>query len=398
MTSAVERLKRSAVERVDALGDTIFELSKKLYSHPEVKFEEFEAATWLAKALEDEGFAVERGIGGLDTAFIGSFPESRPEGPVVALLAEYDALPKLGHACGHNIIGAAAVGAGLAIKPIMADLRGTVRVIGTPGEEGGGGKVILVEAGIFDSVDVAMMVHPWNITALGATSLARVKVDIEFRGKPAHSFMHQDHGVNALAATIQTFVGINALREHLRPSNSMVHGIITHGGEFPVTVPDYSACSFFIMTPDIEYAREVYEKVKRCAEGAAIMTGNDVAFNGYAELKDLRPNLKLAEAFGQNLEQLAVEIDEPGWYEGVICATDAGDVSQVVPTIQPYICLDKGFTWHTLEVARATISERGRQVLLNSAKALAMTAIDLYTDRDLLDRVREEFRMRMGLV
>ena len=391
MNPSGETLKRIAAERVDHLGDTLFEMSRKLYEHPETKFEEFKAAAWLAGTLEQEGFAVERKIGDLATAFRASFKDSSRESPTVALMAEYDALPKLGHACGHNLIGLASVGAALALRPLMKDLRGTVQVIGTPGEEGGGGKVILVRAGVFDRVDVALMAHPWNITASGANSLARVKFDIEFKGKSAHSFHNQEQGANALAATIQTFNGINALREHLRPHLSMVHGIITHGGESAHTVPDYSAASFFILTPEIGYAREVYEKVKCCAQGAAIITGTQVSFSSYAEYKNLVPNLKLAEIFSQNLKPLGFEIDESGWYEGVLCATDAGDVSHVVPTIQPYVCLDKRFTWNTPEVAQATVSRLGRTWLLNMAKALAMTAIDLYTRDDLLREVQEEF-------
>jgi amidohydrolase len=395
MTSLAEALKRAASDRVDALGDVIFELNTRLHDHPETKFEEFKAAAWLAEALEGEGFSLERRIANLDTAFRASFNDSSRKTPTIAFMAEYDALPKLGHACAHNMIGSAAAGAAMALRPIMGDAGGTLQVIGTPGEEGGGGKVILVEAGIFDSVDAAMMIHPWNITAPASNSLARVKTDVEFKGKPAHSFMHQEQGSNALAAIIQTFNGVNALREHLRPRNSMVHGIITHGGEFPITVPDYSAASFFIMAPEIDYAREIYEKLKQCGEGAAMMTGTEVSFSSYGEYKDLLPNLRLAEAFARNLKQLGVAIDVDGLYDGVLCATDVGDVSHVVPTIQPYMCLDKRFTWHTPEVAEASVSENGKAVLLNMAKVLAMTAIDLLTGEELLKGVQEEFRATM---
>lgn len=386
--------KNSVVNQVEVVKENLFELNRNLYDNPETKFEEFKAAKRLTGLLEKGGFEVERGIGGLDTAFRAIFPNFSSKGPTVALLAEYDALPKLGHACAHNIIASSAVGAALALKQIMPDLEGALQVIGTPGEEEGGGKVILVKSGIFDSVDITMMVHPWNKTALAATSLARVKVGIEFRGKPAHSFAHQEQGINALAATIQTFVAINALREHLKHSKSMVHGIITHGGESAITVPDYSSSMFFIMTPDIDYCREVFKKVKSCAEGAASMTGAEVSFNSYGELKELIPNQALAEVFGKNLEELGVEIDKRGLFEGILCATDAGDVSHVVPTIQPYICLDKNLIWHTPEVAKASVSKEGRKVLVNSAKALAMTAIDLYANKDLLEKVKEEFRSK----
>jgi len=390
----MEKYKNVVVNQVESIKEDLFKLKENLYHNPETKFEEFKAAKWLTELLEKEGFKVERGIGGLDTAFRATFPNFSSKSPTVALLAEYDALPKLGHACAHNIIGSSAVGAALALKQIMPDLEGNLQVIGTPGEEGGGGKVILVKAGIFDSVDIVMMVHPWNMTALAATSLARVKVGIEFRGKSAHSFAHQEQGINALAATIQTFNGVNALREHLKPHHAMVHGVIIHGGEFAVTVPDYSASVFFIMTPDIQYCREVFKKVKSCAEGAAIMTGAEVSFHSYGELKELIPNQALAEAFGRNLKELGVEIDKPGLFEGILCATDAGNVSHAVPTIQPYICLDKNLVWHTPEVARASVSKEGKEVLLNSAKALAMTAVDLYVNKELFEKVKKEFISR----
>lgn len=396
MRSFTEKLTQAAIDRVDGSRDSLFDLNQKLYENPEIAFEEVKAAAWLTEALEKEDFTVERGIANLETAFRATFKVSSSKVPAVALMAEYDALPKLGHACAHNMIGSAAVGAALALRPLMADLGGTLQVIGTPGEEGGGGKVILVEAGIFDQVDVAMMVHTWNITAPAANSLARVKTDIEFRGKPAHSFMHQEQGSNALSATILTFNGVNAMREHLRPHHSMVHGIITHGGDTAITVPDYSAARFFIMAPEIEYAREIYERLTRCGEGAAIMTGTEVSLCSYGEYKDLVPNLKLAEAFGRNLEQLGMSIDARGWYDGVLCATDVGDVSHVVPTIQPYVCLDKRLTWHTPEVARASVSEKGRNLLLNMAKVLAMTAIDLYIRDDLFKEVQEEFHSAMA--
>jgi len=396
MTEVTERLKQAAADRVDALRDTICDLNQQLYDNPEIAFQETRAAAWLTDLLDRDGFTVERKVADLDTAFRATFRDSSREGATVAFLAEYDALPKLGHACCHNMIGMGSVGAAMALRPLMKELDGTVQVLGTPAEEGGGGKVIMAEAGLFDQADVAMMVHPWNVTASGANSLARIRFDVEFKGKPAHSFMHQEEGSNALAATIQTFNGINALREHLRPHNSMVHGIITHGGEFAITVPDYSAASIFIMTPEIGYAREVYEKMKKCAEGAAIMTGTEVSFHSYQELKHLIPNLKLAEAFDLNLERLGFEIENRGFYGGVLCATDVGDVSHIIPTIQPYLRLDKRYTWHTPEVARASVSEKGEALLLNMAKVLAMTAVDILTSPDLFKAVQEEFRSTIG--
>jgi metal-dependent amidase/aminoacylase/carboxypeptidase family protein len=294
------------------------------------------------------------------------------------------------------MIAAASVGAALGLKPFLDCLGGRIQVIGTPAAAGGGGKVRLAEAGVFDGIDVAMMFHPWNITAPCATSLARVKVEVEFRGKPAHSFMHQERGVDALAATLQFFNGVNALREHLRPYHVMVHGIITHGGDFAVTVPDRSASVFFVMAPHIEEARDVYEKVQQCARGASVMTGTSLEFRNYGEYHEFIPSQTLAAAFGANLELLSVGIDELALYDGIMCALDIGDVSIRVPAIHPYICLGKDLTWHTPEVAEATVSDEGHEVLLNAAKALALTAMDIYTKPALLDKARKEFSHLAG--
>jgi len=383
--------KDAVILAVDSAREKIWSINKRLYEHPEIAFHELKASEWITSLLEEDGFNVEGNLADLETAFRACYPAASTRGPAVALLAEYDALPKIGHGCGHNLIAAAAVGAALALKPLLGQLNGSIEVIGTPAEEGGGGKVLLAQAGVFEEIDVAMMIHPYNITAICATSLARVKVGVEFHGRAAHSFMHQDRGVNALAATIQLFNGVNALREHLKPYHTMIHGVITDGGEFPVTVPDYSASMFFAMAPHIAEAREVYEKLKQCAKAAATMTGAKVNFHSYGEYKELIPNETLAAAFGENLGALGVPIDEKGMYNGVMCSLDIGDVAYHVPSIHPYICLGKGLTWHTTEVAEATVSELGRELLLNAAKALAMTAVDIYLDKTLLEKIKKEF-------
>ena len=229
--------KAAVQEAIDKLQPQLINLSLQIHRHPEIRFEEFKASQWLAEAVREAGFQIEKPIGGLETAFRATY-SGTGAGPTIAFLAEYDALPKIGHACGHNLIGTASLGAALGMRAVMSDIPGCIQLIGTPGEEGGGGKVILTEAGVFDDVDVAMMFHPSRQTVLWTHALARRKLLIRFFGKSAHSASSPDKGINALDATIQTFQSINALRQHIRDS-ARIHGIITVGGEAPNVVPDY---------------------------------------------------------------------------------------------------------------------------------------------------------------
>jgi amidohydrolase len=227
----IAEIKATVQEAIDELQPELIDLAERIHRHPETKFEEYKASQWLSEAAGAAGFRVEKPIGGLETAFRASYSGSA-EGPTIALLAEYDALPKLGHACGHNLIGTASLGAALGLQAVMDKLPGSIQLIGTPGEEGGGGKVILAEAGVFDDADVAMMFHPGRQTVLWKHALARRKLFIEFFGKSAHAAASPEKGINALDATIQTFQNINALRQHIEDS-ARIHGIIPHGGDAP---------------------------------------------------------------------------------------------------------------------------------------------------------------------
>ncbi|RLG97348.1 hypothetical protein DRO27_00200, partial [Candidatus Bathyarchaeota archaeon] len=295
--------KKKAVRKViDQLRPQLVDLAAKIHEHPETKFEEIKASHWLSEAAKEAGFKVEKPVGELDTAFratyIGNMGESSP---TVAFLAEYDALPKIGHACGHNLIGTASLGAALGLAREMGDLPGCIQLIGTPGEEGGGGKVILTEAGIFDGIDAAMMFHPSGKTVLWKHALARHKLSIEFFGKSSHAASYPEKGINALDATIQTFNSINALREHIA-DDARIHGIITDGGESPNIVPDHSEALFYVRALDDVYCDELLEKVKDCARGAVTATGARVNLELQGSYKSLRPNMTLARTFKHNLE------------------------------------------------------------------------------------------------
>ena len=385
----IAEIKADVGEAIDRLQPELIDLSERIHCHPEVKFEEYQASHWVSEAAEKAGFRVEKPSGGLETAFRASYSGAE-DGPSIAFLAEYDALPKLGHACGHNLIAAASLGAALGLRAVMDKLPGSVLLIGTPGEEGGGGKVIMTEAGVFDDVDVAMIFHPGRQTVLWKHTLARRKLLIEFFGKSTHAAASPDKGINALGATIQTFQNINALREHIEES-SRIHGIITHGGDAPNIVPDYSASLFYIRAREDDYCDELLEKVKNCARGAAIATGARVELEMQGAYKSLRTNMALAEAFKANLEAMGWEFAEvdPTRKLG---STDMGDVSHATASIHPSLSIGPDdMAGHSTEFAEAAASEEGKQAMIAAAKALAATAVDVLLRPSLFAAIRAEF-------
>ncbi len=385
----IAETKSAVREAIDKLKPKLIDLSERIHRHPETKFEEYKASQWLAEMAEAAGFRVEKPIGGLETAFRASYSGSG-EGPTVAFLAEYDALPKLGHACGHNLIGAASLGAALGVRTVMDRLPGSIQLIGTPGEEVGGGKVILAEAGVFDDVDLAMMFHPSGKTILWKHALARRKLRIEFFGKSAHAASFPEKGINALDATIQTFQSINALRQHIT-DDARIHGIITHGGDAPNIVPDYSASLFYVRALDDDYCDELLEKVKNCARGASLATGARVEMEMQGAYKSLRTNMPLAQTFKANLEALGWEFDDVDPAKG-IGSTDMADVSHITAAIHPYLSIGpKDLVGHSTEFAEAAASEKGQQAMIAAAKALATTAVDVLLRPSLFSAIRTEF-------
>jgi len=382
-------LKERANATIDAQRDALINISTTIHANPEIAFQEFKASALLCDTLERSGFAVTRGVGGLETAFRAE-AYGNGDGPTVALLAEYDALPELGHACGHNIMGTAAIGAALAAKSVLAELPGRVVVIGTPAEEGGGGKVILVENGIFNDVDVAMIVHPSGRTIVVRGSLASTRLFLEFSGRASHAAAAPEDGINALEAVILTFNNVNGLRLHLRP-DARVHGIITHGGTAANIIPDYAAAQFSVRAAKQGYAQQVLRRVIQCAEAGAAATGATVKFSTNPSYAELIPNMTLAQAFTENWESVGVRVDEPRLQERG-GSTDMGNVSHVVPAIHPYIKIaPDGVGGHTIEFREAAISPLGHEGLIYAVKGMAMTAIDLLGNPELMTRVKDEF-------
>lgn len=381
--------KTRAVEAVDALEGRLRSISREIFEHPEEKFEEVRASKLLADELRAAGFEVEVGTAGLATAIRAVHPSAAP-GPTVAILGEYDALPELGHACGHNLIAAGALGAALAVASVKRDVPGRLVFLGTPAEEGGGGKVVMIEAGTFRGVDAAMMFHPSSFTAVEHGSLAITEVRLEFRGVAAHASASPERGINALDAVIQTFNGINALRQHIR-DGARIHGIITNGGAKPNIVPEYAAAEFYVRAAETAYRDELLGKLERCAKGAALAAGATFSMSEISPpYKAMRPNRALGAAFTRNLESLGWAFDADDLPFG---STDMGDVSQAVPAIHAYVAIcDRAIAFHSRGFAEASQSERGHQGMLAAAKAMAMTAVDVLTSADLVRTMQREFR------
>ncbi|MFZ5916317.1 MAG: M20 family metallopeptidase [Chloroflexota bacterium] len=380
-------LKQHIVAAIEGMRRELIRIADTIHANPEVAFEERQSAALLSRTLEEAGFTVARGVANLPTAFVATLDGSG--GPRVAFLAEYDALPGLGHACGHNLIGTAAVGAALAMKTVLSELAGTIQVIGTPAEEGGGGKVYLVDAGVFETVDAAMMVHPSSKNQLRRTSLTSYKIRIEFFGKPAHAAAKPDEGINALDAMIMTYNGLNALRQHLR-DDARVHGIITHGGDAPNIVPQYTAARFYVRAADTPYAAQVVEKLRACAEGAARASGARLEFGEYAPRYDNRlPNPVLADLAEANMRALGLALSAPDERMG---SSDMGNVSQVVPAIHPYVAIaPEEVGGHTAEFCAAAGSPAGHEGMIQAAKILAMTAVDLLLEPRRVVEARRAF-------
>ena len=384
----IQKLKLKVKDNVESQRQRLIQLSLSIHDNPELGFKEEKASAWLTSYLEDSGFHVERGIAGLATAFRATYVQGSPR---IALLAEYDALPKIGHGCGHNIIAASAVGAGVASKCIIDQLGGSVVVLGTPAEEVFGGKIDMVKEGIFKEIDVAMLVHPNTRNMPTEEALACSSLEVEFFGRAAHAAGQPHRGINALDAMILAFTSINSLRQHIR-GDARIHGIITDGGEAPNIVPAHSAAVFLVRALDDDYLAELKNKVLNCFTGASIATGARLEYRWkdktYAPIKN---NMTLAELFKQNLESLGrqVEAFDPRFGMG---STDMGNVSQVVPSIHPTIAIaPPGVLIHTPEFAAAAASKAGHKGLMDAAKAMAMTVVDILGQPGILDKIKQEF-------
>ncbi len=393
----LDRLKTRVTDAVDRIAEDLWSLALQIHANPELAFKEEKAAAWLTALLERHGCRVERGVGGLATAFRAEVPGAG-DGPTIAVMAEYDALPGIGHACGHNVIATAGTGAGAALAVVAAALpqtrlpyRGRVVVLGTPAEEGGAGKVRLMEAGVFRDVAAAMMIHPRCGTQVWRPSLGLMKAKVEYFGKAAHAASWPWRGVNALNAVIGLFNALDAMRQHLRP-DARVHGVITVGGQQANIIPEYTAAEFYLRSLDKTYLQELRRRFEAAAEGAATATGCRVQVTVDPTIHDpLKPNATMAGLFERNLARIDFPVDPDDGQAG-FGSTDAGNVSQAVPTIHPYIRTSPdGVPGHSREFAEHNATPLARSGMVAAAKALALTALDLLAEPAALEAARRDF-------
>lgn len=384
-------LKSRIPALVDSLLPDLDELADRIFAHPEVAYQEVKAAAWLSEFLEEHGFDVEREAGGVPTAFKGTV-RGGSEGPAIAIISEYDALPVLGHACGHNIIATMGVGAAAAVAQLSGELPGCIVSMGCPAEEGGGGKIKLIDGGAFDDIDAALMIHPAQHNLTYRPSLGRVKLYMDFMGKPAHAAVSPEEGINALDALVTAYQAIGLLRQQL-PSHVRIHGNITHGGDAPNIIPERASALFYVRSREKAFLPELVRRVRECAEGAARAHGARVELReDPLAYEPFKQNTELCSIFEKNLRALGIDLDDTDTESLGAGSSDMGNLSWKVPAIEARLAMvPKDVTPHTAAFATASGGEPGHKLLRLGAQVMAMTAIDLLSSPEKMSAVRREF-------
>lgn len=384
-------LKSEICRAIDAMRDPLVAVSREIHAHPELAFHEHHAHTVLTGRIRAAGLNVIPGAYGLATAFEAEF--GAQAGPRVALLAEYDALPGIGHACGHNLIAASALGAALALYGVAGRLPGKIRLLGTPAEESGGGKELMAREGAFDGVDAAMMIHPAGVNLATMPSIAYADVKIYYRGVSSHASAMPERGINALDALITAYNAIAMLRQHIK-STERIHGIILNGGDAPNIVPDFASAHFYVRAKNVSDLTALKQRVLACFEAGARAAGASLMVEwGDVDYLDLNTNWPIARYYQINAESLGREFmpleKVPASVKG---STDMGNVSHLVPSIHPMLaCAPQHISIHNPEFAVYAGSESGDQAAIDGAKTLAMTALDYLFDPALRDAAAQEF-------
>jgi amidohydrolase len=368
--------------------------SAEIHANPETAFREHRAAALLTDWLADEGFAVQRGVGGLDTAFVATsgpgVGAGASGGPVIALLAEYDALPGIGHGCGHNLIGAGAVLAASHLRRLIPDHTGTLALIGTPGEEGGGGKIKLLDAGVFEGIDAVLMFHPADRTLVMRRALAAAHVRVEFHGVAAHAAKNPADGRNALTAMIQLFDALDGLRQHM-PDRARIHGVIREGGKAPNVIPDFTSAEFYVRDATTASTVDLLQRFEACASGAATATGTRYELTHTAPMySERRNNVAMATTLARYLDAAGVAVDETR-EDNPAGSSDIGNVSLRTPTIHPYIQIaERGTPGHSAVFREAAATPHAHDMAERMALSLAAVAADLLAGGELLTDARRE--------
>ncbi len=392
-----ESLKKDVGAAIDAMRAELLGLSHAIHGEPELALEEFKAAARLSDAVESHGIAVQRQAFGLATAFAAEF--GKPSGPNIAILSEYDALPGIGHACGHNIIATSAYGAAMALSKLNGRLPGRVRYLGTPAEERFGGKEMMAREGAFEKVDAAMMMHPSSLNIVTMPCIAISEVEVVYHGLSAHASAMPYRGLNALDAVVTAYQTIAQLRQHIKPTER-IHGIITEGGLAANIVPERAACRFYVRAKDARELAPLKARVHACFEAGALATGCTVEIEwGITDYLDLKTNWPMAEAYKKNAIALGREFfpleQMPPGFAG---STDMGNVSHRVPSIHPMLAVaPPNVIIHNPEFARWAASDKGDDAVMDGAKSLAFTAIDVMCDAGLMETVKADFEATAAL-
>ena len=391
-------INQSIINRIDELANELIEVSHAIHAHPELAFEEHFACKTLTGSLAKHGLEPETNVFTLPTAFEAKLNAVKA-GPTVAILAEYDALPGIGHACGHNIIATTALGATLGLQAVAEQLPGKVRLIGTPAEERGGGKELMARAGAFDGVDAAMMIHPAGVNLASMPCICVAEVEVIYHGKSAHASAMPHKGINALDGLLLAYQAISNLRQHIR-SSERIHGIITQGGDAPNIVPDHCAGEFYVRAANEKDLAKLKPRVQACFEAGAKGSGCEVEVNwANVDYLDLNTNWPLAEQFREHAQSLGREFvpfeDARKFGAG---STDMGNVSYRVPSIHPMLAVaPPSVVIHNPEFEKWAGSDKGDQACLDGAKALALTAADFILSPELQEQTRKAYDVSQGL-
>lgn len=365
-------------------------LSRAVFEYAELSLQEYKSAGLLASNLEQHGFSVERGVAGLETAFVGTYGGTHA-GPTIAFVGEYDALPDVGHACGHNLIGVASLGAAIALRQVVDVTGGVVKMIGTPAEEYTGAKLAMADAGVFGGLDAALMFHPAAFTAPAMFDAACCELTVEFFGVAAHAATDPHKGINALDACILTFNNVNALRQHIS-DGTRIHGIITHGGTKPNIIPEYAAAEIWVRARSDAAMLDCLERVKDCARAGALAAGARASFADGNFYPSMVPNSVLARLFSSNLQPFGFDLDSDIPESARAGSTDMGRVSTLVPSLHAWIAIaPPTVALHSKEFRDAAGSAAGFETMVQVAQALAMTGVDLLCDPALVAQVWNVF-------
>ena len=392
------KIHESIKQRIDEVSEELISASHAIHANPELAFKEFFACETLTNALEHHDIKTEKAVYSLETSFEAKLNTDR-EGPTVAILAEYDALPGIGHACGHNIIATSALGATLGLHAVAQELQGGVRLIGTPAEEKGGGKELMARNGAFEGIDAAMMIHPAGTNLASMPCICVAEVEVIYHGKSSHASAMPHKGINALDGLLLAYQAISNLRQHIR-STERIHGIITEGGSAPNIVPDRSAGQFYVRAADDKELAQLKPRVQSCFEAGAKGSGCEVEVNwANVDYLDLNTNWPLAELFQEHAESLGREFIP---YEEAVKfgagSTDMGNVSHRLPSIHPMLAVaPPNVVIHNPEFAKWAASEKGDAAVIDGAKALALTAADFLLSTELQDRAKTAYDVSKGL-